>query len=79
MDIPKGPQGQNLPPDVISCAVTVAKIATGDISETLEPDRSVPARRTGGLKGGKTRAAKLSAERRREIARASAAVCCRGK
>lgn len=71
--MPTGPQGQKRPGDVVGCAVTVAKIATAEISETLGPDMSVPARRVGGLKGGKARASKLSAERRREIAKKAAA------
>ena len=71
--MPTGPRGQTRPADVVGCAVTVAKIATGEITETLEPDRSVPARRAGGLKGGKARAKVLSAKRRSEIARSAAA------
>ena len=67
--MPVGPRGEKRPADVVGCAVTVGKIATGEIHETLQPDRSVPARRAGGLKGGKARAKALSAERRSEIAR----------
>lgn len=32
--IPKGPQGQKRPGDVIGAAIMVAKIATGEISDT---------------------------------------------
>ena len=59
----KGPQGQKRPRDVVGCAVTVMKIATGQIEEQL-PDP----RRNGGLKGGKARAEVLDAKRRSEIA-----------
>ena len=31
----KGPQGQRRPADVVGCAVVVAKLATGEIHETL--------------------------------------------
>ena len=32
--MPKGPKGQKRPANVVGCAVTVAKIATGEIEET---------------------------------------------
>jgi hypothetical protein len=32
--MPRGPQGQKRPADVIGTAITVAKIATGEIKET---------------------------------------------
>ena len=32
-NMPTGPQGQKRPADVIVCAVTVAKISTGEIAE----------------------------------------------
>ena len=68
--MPKGPQGQRRPADVVGCAVTVAKIATGEITEPLTGSVTrVPARRAGGLKGGKARAKALTPERRSEIAR----------
>ena len=53
--MPKGPQGQKRPADVIGCAVTVAKIATGEIGEETsngKNPKSVAAGRKGGLKGG---------------------------
>jgi hypothetical protein len=61
--MPRGPNGEKRPGDVVGCAVTVAKIATGEIEEDLPSDR-----RNGGLKGGGARAASLSPERRSEIA-----------
>ena len=63
--MPKGPQGQKRPADVIGCAIKVAKIATGEIQEdTTGKDYA----RKGGLKGGKARAKKLTPEQRHEIA-----------
>lgn len=66
--MPKGPQGQKRPADVIGAAVMVAKIATGEIEDTLRDPGKEYARK-GGLKGGKARAAKLSKKRWAEIAR----------
>ncbi len=62
--MPKGPQGQKRPADAIGCAIKVAKIATGEIEE--RPDLK------GGLKGGKARAEKLTAGKRKEIAKKAA-------
>ena len=69
----KDPKGQLRPADMIGCAVTVAKIATGEIEEQLETG-IVPARAAGGKIGGRERAAKLSKSRRVEIAKIAAAV-----
>jgi hypothetical protein len=70
--MPKGPQGQRRPADAIARAITVAKIATGEIEETpADPDTE--ANRRGGLKGGRARADSLTPERRSEIARKAAA------
>ncbi len=68
--MPKGPKGEKRPADVVGAAVTVAKIATGEIEE--EADGKDYARK-GGLKGGAARSKKLTPERRREIARKAAA------
>jgi hypothetical protein len=69
--MPRGPHGQKRPADAVGCAVTVAQIATGEISETPKTAR-MPSKRTGGVAGGKARAKALSPERRKEIARAAA-------
>ena len=69
--MPRGPQGQKRPADVIGAAVMVAKIATGEIEDTKR-DPGTEANRKGGLKGGKARAAKLSPEKRAEIAKKAA-------
>lgn len=72
--MPKGPQGQKRPADVIGAAVMVAKIATGEVSES--PDRrdpdAVSRGRAGGGAGGRARADALSSERLQEIAQKAA-------
>ena len=70
--MPKGPQGQKRPADVIGNAVKVMRIATGEEEEEYEDDGKDPAAKALGAKGGKARAAKLTPERRREIARKAA-------
>ncbi len=67
--MPKGPQGQKRPADVIGNAVHVMRIATGEVEETKP--KSSPASEMAKL-GGKARAAKMSPERRAEIARKAA-------
>lgn len=74
--MPKGRQGQKRPGDVIGAAIMVAKIATGEIteSEAIEADDGKdPAAKALGAKGGKARAAKMTPEQRAEIARKAAA------
>jgi hypothetical protein len=57
---------------VIGAAITVAKIATGDAEDTqADPAKDHMKRR--GLKGGRSRAEKLSPKRRAEIAKKAAA------
>ena len=58
---------------MIGAAITVAKIATGEIEEIAtyagkEYDRK------GGLKGGRARAVKLTPQRRKQIAKKAAKV-----
>lgn len=71
--MPKGPQGQRRPADVVGCAVTVARIATGEIEDTSRAEPRQPNKAKGGRVGGKARAAALPPERRSEIAREAAA------
>lgn len=70
--MPKGPQGQKRPADVIGAAVMVGKIATGEV-EDKKHDPKTEASRKGGLKGGHARAKVLTAQKRSEIARKGAA------
>ncbi len=70
--MPKGPQGQKRPADVIGNAVKVMRIAIGEEEEEYEGDGKDPAAKELGAKGGKARAEKLTSERRSEIARKAA-------
>lgn len=68
--MPKGPQGQKRPADVIGNAVHIARIATGEEAET---GLNQPAKRASGLAGAKARQEKTTPEQRAEIARTAAA------
>jgi hypothetical protein len=70
--MPKGPRGEKRPADVVSAAVMVGRIATGEIEDTVRPP-GTEANRKGGLKGGRARAAKLTSEERKKIAQKGAA------
>ena len=67
--MPKGPQGQKRPADVIGNAVHVAKIATGEIEDTKLKQ---PAKRKSGLAGASARQKNTTPEERQEIARKAA-------
>ncbi|GFO82205.1 MAG: hypothetical protein A49_18320 [Methyloceanibacter sp.] len=71
--MPRGPKGEKRPTDVIGAAVTVARIATGEIEESLEvtPAKNEAAAEMG-RKGGAMRAKTLTPEQRSEIARKGA-------
>lgn len=64
------------PRDPVQLARLVFDIAIGEVEDKAPDDGKNPAAvefaRSGGLKGGRARAAKLSSERRREIAQAAA-------
>lgn len=65
-DMPKPPKR---PRDPNQLAKMVVEIATGETSDTVPTTTPMAALgRTGGLVGGKARAATLTPERRREIA-----------
>jgi len=68
--MPRGPQGQKRPADVIGAAVMVARLATEEISETLTAKSG---RTRSGHAGGRARARKLSPEHRSRIAKKAAA------
>jgi hypothetical protein len=68
--MPKGPRGEKRPADVIGNAVKVMRIATGE--ETEEVDSAKSAAQELGSRGGKARAAKMTPDQRREIARKAA-------
>ncbi len=67
--MPRGPNGEKRPADVIGCAVKVMKVATGEI-EDVKPSTS--GRVKSGKAGGVARAQKLTAKERSEIARVAA-------
>ena len=67
--MPKGPNGQVRPADAIGCAISVARIATGEIEDTVQ----TPTGRTrSGQAGAAARARNLSAEERSAQARRAA-------
>ena len=72
--MPKDPKGRKRPADVISNAVMVMKIATGEIEQ--QPDTrdqaALALSRRGASKGGKVRAERLSARKRKELAKRAA-------
>ncbi len=68
--MPKGPQGQKRPADVIGNAVKVMRIATGEEEEAASVKSA--AAELGSL-GGKARAASLTKKKRAEIAKKAAA------
>jgi len=70
--MPRGPKGERRPADVIGNAVKVMRIATGEIEDTIPSDQRKERARKGGLKGGNSRALKLTKEQRSEIARVAA-------
>jgi hypothetical protein len=69
--MPKGPRGEKRPADAIGAAVMVGRIATGEIEDECGELKSAAAQL--GSKGGKARAAAMTPERRKEIARKAAA------
>jgi hypothetical protein len=69
--MPKGPRGEKRPADAVARSIMVAKIATVELEDQSDPLQSAAAKL--GRKGGKARAAKMSPERRAEIARKAAA------
>jgi hypothetical protein len=68
--MPRGPKGEKRPVDVVSNAVHVMRIATGEIEEQAveKNPHAVALGALGGKKGGKARAKTLSGKRRRAIA-----------
>lgn len=72
--MPRGPKGQKRPADVVSNAVKVARIATGEEEEEfVKDDGKDKAAQSLGRRGGKARAQGISPERRTEIAKRAAA------
>lgn len=70
--MPKGPKGQKRPADVISNAVLVMRIATGEAEESVPADGKNQAAVQLGRMGGAARAKALSPAKRKAIARKAA-------
>ncbi len=70
--MPRGPKGEKRPADAVGAAVMVAKIATGEVEDDTGDDGKNKAAKELGRLGGKARAAKLTPEQRREIAKKAA-------
>jgi hypothetical protein len=68
--MPKGPRGDKRPADGIGAAGKGVRVATGELTEERDPWKSVAAKL--GARGGKARAARMTPERRQEIARRAA-------
>lgn len=77
--MPKGPKGEKRPTDVNARAVMIAKIATGEIEDVTTDDGKNAAAVALGRMGGKARAARMSAKRRKEIAKIAAATRWNGR
>ena len=67
--MPTGPNGQRRPADVIGGAIMVARLATGEITETT---KAKSGKTRSGKAGAQARAEKLSPEARSEIAKKAA-------
>lgn len=78
--MPRVIKPKKLPRDINQRAHQVAKLLTGELTESPEPKRSLVSAylaeigRTGGLVGGKARAKKLSSTERKRIAKKAAMV-----
>jgi hypothetical protein len=70
--MPRGPKGEHRPADVIGAAIMVAKIATGEIEDTIPDNGKDQAAKALGKKGGAARAKAMTPEQRKEIARRAA-------
>jgi hypothetical protein len=68
--MPKGPNGERRPADVIGCAVTIGRIATGEMEDKTCPPSG---RRRSGVAGAAARAKTLTREERSKIAKTAAA------
>jgi len=70
--MPTSPNGRKRPADVISNAVHVMRVLTGEADDEAPDDGKDKAAQSMGRKGGAARAASMTPERRAEIARKAA-------
>lgn len=71
--MPTGPKGQKRPADVVSNAVHVMRVLTGEAGDEAPDDGKDKAAQSMGRRGGTARAASMTPERRAEIAKKAAA------
>jgi hypothetical protein len=71
--MPKGPSGQKRPADIVSNAVHVMRVLTGDAADAAPDTGKDKAAQELGRKGGRARAANMTPERRADIARKATA------
>lgn len=71
--MPKGPNGEKRPADVIGNAVHVMRVLTGEADDAPPDDGKDKAAQSMGRRGGAARAASMTPERRSEIAKKAAA------
>jgi len=70
--VPKGPKGEKRPADVVSNAVHIMRIATGEIEGKAADEGKDPSAVALGRKGGSARAKALTAKTRKAIAQQAA-------
>ena len=70
--MPKSPTGRKRPADVVSNAVHVMRVLTGEADDEAPDDGKDKAAQSMGRKGGAARAASMTPERRAEIAKKAA-------
>lgn len=70
--MPKTKTGAKRPADVVSNAVHVMRVLTGEASDEAPDDGKDPAAKSLGKRGGAARAKSMTPERRSEIAKAAA-------
>lgn len=70
--MPRGPNGEKRPADLIGAAVMIGRIATGEIDDLTTDDGKNAAAVALGRMGGKARAAGMTAKKRKEIAKKAA-------
>lgn len=68
--MPRGPRGERRPSDTIGAAITVARIATREVTDAASLESAAAEL---GRKGGRARATRLSPEQRHKIAQRAAA------
>jgi hypothetical protein len=72
--VPKGPKGEKRPADVVSNAVHVMRVLTGEADDAAPVDDGKDkAAQALGAKGGAARAKSMTPEQRSEIAKKAAA------